>query len=163
MRKQRGFSLVELLVVVAIILIISAIAIPRVIRARIAANESATVAELRTIFSAEAVYESQGWQNPTSVGYSAALADLGNTTCNPPNLISACLLDDALANSGTVPKNGYLFTYKPVTVAGKNMSFTVNADPVQRGMSGFRSFFTDPSGIIRVNENTVASASDPAI
>lgn len=165
MKKQSGFSLVELLIVVAIILIIAAIAIPNLIRAKIAANESAAVASMRTIFTAEAAYDAQGWNNPTAVGFSNVLADLGNKTCNPPTLSSACLLDDNLANASTPARNksGYYFTYKPITVATKNTDFTLNGDPLQRGSTGIRSFYSDTTGVIRFNLSAPAQLTDPAI
>jgi len=160
MSKNKGFSLVELLIVIAIILIIAAIAIPNMIRAKMAANESAAVATMRTIYSAEAAYDAQGWNNPTAVGFSNLLKDLGSTSCNPATMTSACLLDNQVANSGTAPKTGYLFTYAPVTVAGKNVDFTLNVDPVVRGSTGQRSFFTDSSGVIRYNRNSAGTVTD---
>ncbi|HKU25178.1 MAG TPA: prepilin-type N-terminal cleavage/methylation domain-containing protein [Candidatus Sulfotelmatobacter sp.] len=160
MSKEKGFSLVELLIVIAIILIIAAIAIPNIIRAKISANESAAVATMRTIYSAEAAYDAQGWNNPTAIGFSAVLQDLGSTSCNPATMTSACLLDNQVANAGAAPKSGYLFTYAPVALAGKNVDFTLNVDPVVRGSTGQRSFFTDSTGVIRYNRNSPGTITD---
>lgn len=166
MRKQKGFSLIELLVVVAIILIIAAIAVPNFMRARMAANEASAVASMRTIFTGESAYYAAGWSNPGALGFSAALLDLGSTKgCAPPKVDSACQIDDVLANASTpgTAKSGYFYTYTPVPNGVLNVGFTLNGDPALRGSTGNRSFFTDQSGVIRANPAQTASISDTSI
>lgn len=147
--------MIEMLIVVAIILIVAAIAIPNLLRSKMAANEAAAVSSTRTIATSEAVY----W-NEFGVGYSPTLLALGPPSGNnPPNPNSAGLIDGTLA-AGT--RNGYLFIYVagPVDSGGRINTFTLNVNPVTVNLTGFRYFFMDESGVIRQNTTGPASVTD---
>jgi len=141
MRNRNGFSLLELLIVVAIILIIAAIAIPNLLRSRIAANEASAVNSLRTLTTAENTYNSTF---PT-VGYACSLNSLGGGK-NPPDATAAGIIDDVL-KSGT--KAGYNFAPGVCPKAGAlTTGFQYSAAPVVPNSSGVRYFCTDTTGTI---------------
>jgi type IV pilus assembly protein PilA len=149
--KQRGFSLIELLIVVAIILIIAAIAIPNLLRSRMAANESSAVAALRTINTASMTYFI------SYATYPAGLASLGPSAT--PSSSAADLVDSVLAQD-PASKTGYKFTY--TGVGSPSTSYTVVAAPITSGVTGQRGFFTDQTGVIRGDiSGSATSASTP--
>jgi type IV pilus assembly protein PilA len=157
MKKQKGFSLIELLIVVAIILIIAAIAIPNLLRSKMAANEASAVGSVRSINTAEVAYAT----SYPNVGYSAALANLGGVIPCAALVTSACLIDQVLATSDVNAKSGYLNTYGGVVAnGGINTAYTLNSDPANRGTTGQRSFFSDQSGVIRYNGTAAAKVTD---
>jgi type IV pilus assembly protein PilA len=152
--KQKGFSLIELLIVVAIILIIAAIAIPNLLRSKMAANEASAVGSLRTINTAAVAYST------TFGNYPPLLVDLGPNGLvagTAPTSTQADLIDAVLA-AGT--KSGYTFTY---TAGTGNVSYTLTAAPTAVGSSGQRYFFTDGSGVIRANVAGAAAVTDSPI
>ncbi len=157
--RAAGFSLIELLIVVAIILVIAAIAIPNYLRSRMAANEAAAVQSLRNINTAQVVYSTT-----YGIGFSAQLAHLAPTPGSPlvTSPTNAGLIDDVLASGA---KSGYTFVYAATDADGdgRNESFTITAAPSNVGSTGQRRFFTDQSGVIRANVSGAADVNSTPI
>jgi len=143
----QGFSLIELLIVVAIILIIAAIAIPNLLQAKMSANESAAAANIHAINTANIAYSTA---NPL-IGFGANLTALGPT--------GGGYIDSSLA-SGT--KSGYVYTYVPDTFV-PSTSYTLNVDPLTRGVTGRRSFFSSEMNVTHYNGTGPATVNDNVI
>jgi type IV pilus assembly protein PilA len=138
-RKNRhGFSLIELLIVIAIILIIITIAVPNLTRARMHAMETAAIAAVKTIHTAQVQYYS------TYGRYATSLAELGPPASGNANASAADVIGNDLAN-GT--KQGYKFT-----LTGTPGGYIINANPENFGNTGSKTYYSDQSMVVRVNE-----------
>lgn len=149
MRRIKGFSLIELLLVVAIILIIAAIAIPSFLRSRIAANEAVAVSSLRTVNTAQISYNSAY----PSVGFADTLGVLGGASCSPPSSSSACLIDSVLAGG---LRSGYSFTLTNVN-GTPHSSYNVIAAPLMFNYSGMNSFCSFEDAVVRTSPNSIST------
>jgi type IV pilus assembly protein PilA len=160
-KRQKGFSLIELLIVVAIILIIAAIAIPNLLRSRMAANEASAVGSIRTMNTAAITFSSTYGD-----GFPPSLAVLGGTgavTCKNSELL------DSVLSAGV--KSGYNFALQPGLVAvttipagctaGFSDGYVVTATPVTVGTTGQRAFCSDASGVIRFNPTGAVAPAPP--
>lgn len=138
--KKKGFTLVEIMIVVAIIALLAAVAIPNLLRARLNANEGAAIGNMHTLVQALGSFQAN--QNPPT--YPSSLADLASA--NPPYI-------DSVLASGI--KQGYQFIYTPGTpdARGAINDYTLRAVPIVEGRTGVRHFFADESGVIRVGDD----------
>lgn len=141
--SQRGFTLVEIMIVIAVIIVIGAMAIPGLMRSRLNANEAAAIAALKAISAASVTYRT------THTTYPGNLSDLYDPSASPQ------YIDSTLA-SGT--KQGYAFT-----VSGNEDGFNASANPTKPNITGSRYFFLDGNGVIRSSTSGTAGISDPAI
>lgn len=164
-KKQKGFSLIELLIVVAIILIIAAIAIPNLLRSKMAANEASAVGSVRTINTAAITYNST-YGN----GFPSKLVEMGGApgtttaSCN-----NALLIDSVLGGSDPSTKSGYTFTMNAGTAvastapptgcsaSGYADGYGIVATPQTVGTTGQRQFCSDATGVIRYDPTGAAS------
>lgn len=159
-----GFSLIELLIVVAIILIIAAIAIPNFLRSRMAANEAAAASNLRAITTAAVTY-STTYGN----GYPPSLASLGTGSSGQATCDTADLIDPNLT-APPYQKSGYTYAYtgsNPAAEAGSCSapgfnSYLVTATPVNTGVTGTRSFCSNEPAAIYFDPSGLAAASESA-
>jgi type IV pilus assembly protein PilA len=149
MHSSRGFSLIELLIVIAIILIIAAIAIPSLLQARMNAHEASAVGSLSAIRSAEAAY----YIAYPEVGYSDDITSLGGPAPCTPSSTTACLIDSGLSSAipGSSGKGGYFFLVTGVMTAGAviNSAYVSSGVPMTVHSSGNRDFCMTNDGVLR--------------
>ena len=148
MRKQKGFSLIELLIVVAIILIIAAIAVPSLLRSKMLANESAAASTIRTLNTAESTY-----QSTYGIGFAAQITNLGGAVPCTATSTTACLIDETLSTATPGKKQGFQYTAVGTggggTASSPILDFVSSANPIVVGTSGNRRFCSSSDFVIR--------------
>lgn len=154
MRRTKGFSLIELLIVVAIILIIAAIAIPNLLQARLAANESSAAGSLHSLTSAEVTY----YNTYPVIGYANAIAQLGGASPCTPAVATACIIDNFLATAipGGPGKSGYYYLATGIITGGAtyNDAYVISAAPISVHYTGNRDFCSANDGVLRSQMGT---------
>ena len=163
MRKEKGFSLIELLIVVAIILIIAAIAIPNLLRSKMSAADSAAASTIRTLNTAEVSYAT----SYPSFGYASTFTALGPNP-NPPAcdpVAGACLIDNVLASTANGPsqKGGYLYFVvgAAASAAGTVGDYAVSASPVTLNSTGTNVYCSTADAVVRSQRDAGVASITP--